>query len=100
MGIKTRTNIIARSWILFFVKKWREFVRFFCEHETESVLVPEELATNKTGVMEETFKTVLTGNIRPEKPPCSMLEVYDVKNSAIVGGNRYVIILWSIKSTA
>ena len=39
--------------------KLRKATIFFCERETWGVLVPEELATNRMGIMEETAKTVL-----------------------------------------
>ena len=70
---RTLKNIVLRG-------KLREAVRLVCERESGGVLLPNEMASDKTGIMEETATTVLAKK-HPHKKlfPGSTLEVYDKK---------------------
>ena len=66
---RTFSNLFQRG-------KLRDDVIFFYKWETGGILKPNELASGKMGVMEETVAMVLVGKHLHEPPPRYTLEVY------------------------
>ena len=56
------SNLVLRE-------KLSDAVRFVCKRETGGFLLPGDLATDKTGITEETVDTVLEGKKYARTPP-------------------------------
>ena len=70
---RTLKNIVLRG-------KLREAVRLVCERESGGVLLPNEMASDRKYVTEETVAAVTVNEYLQEKiPHSSTLEVYDEK---------------------
>ena len=58
--------------------KWRKAVRFICDREREGGLKPDELAEDRTGMINETAASVLEEKHPSKKiPSCATLETYE-----------------------
>ena len=78
-GIKMRSNVIIRSQTLFYVENCASLSDFLRMGMGGGVLQSNKLASERTGVMDETVVSVLAGKHPHEPPPSprSMLEVYN-----------------------